>query len=506
MTANLAVFGTGSEVGKSTMVSALCRLLHRRGTDVAPFKAQNMSNNSGVTPTGDEIGRAQIVQAEAANVPPHADMNPILLKPSGEKGSQLVKRGQATSHYRAQQYYEKADELMDVALESYDRLTDRFEAILIEGAGSCAEVNLKHRDFANFRLANAVDAPVVLVADIDRGGVFAQVVGTLELLEPSERERVKGVIVNRFRGDQSLFEEGRAFLEDRTGVPVFGVVTFNEDLDLPSEDSLSLQGRTDERTSGADAAVRVGVIRLPHISNFTDFDPLERDPLFTLDVLKEDRVLDDYDAVILPGTKNVRSDLDWLHSSGWADRIATFHDRGGQVIGICGGYQMLGRVVRDPDGVEGTAGATEGLNLLPVETKLASEKQVYHVTGKWGGSEVSLTGYEIHMGETQRLEDVSAALCITSRNGREVSIKDGARVEDGSVWGCYLHGLFEEPGFRRWLIQDFGGDVPSSKREDVRSGPAYRDQQYERLADHVERHLDLELLEEQTGLIAGGGR
>jgi len=480
----IAVFGTGSDVGKSVVATGICRALHRQGRRVAPFKAQNMSNNSGVTPEGLEMGRAQIVQAEACHLPPQVDMNPILLKPTSEVGSQVVLLGKARSNQSAVEYHKDKDQLLDVACGALDRLRQTFETVVLEGAGSCAEVNLAAHDIVNFRMAEYADAPVILVADIHRGGVFAQIIGTLECLEEDKRRRVAGFVVNRFRGDLSLFQDGVDWIEKRTGKPVFGVLPWYRHFVIDQEDSVVIEQPEPVKPT-ANGHCLVGVIRIPHISNFTDFDPLQAVAGMAAPFLEKVQSLEGFHAIILPGSKNTRSDLNWLHESGWSAAIRRFYASGGHVLGICGGYQMMGRVVFDPDGLEGKPGQTEGLGLLPVETVLQAPKTTTLTRYRW--DEVEGSGYEIHMGQTHRV-NAEPLIQIVERNGQSCQDEDGCQAGGGRAIGTYMHGLFDSPATtRKWLAQiglaHLSVDSPQ--------GPQLRHQAYEALADHMEHHLDM---------------
>ena len=395
----IAAFGTGSDVGKSVVATALNRFFLNRGMRVAPYKAQNMSNNSGVTPEGLEMGRAQIVQAEAARIPPHVDMNPILLKPTTDVGCQVVLMGEAVANQTASEYHTRKEHLFDAACRSLDRLRDQYDLVVMEGAGSCAEVNLMAHDIVNFRMAEYADAPVILIADIHRGGVFAQLVGTLECLPPERRDRIAGFIVNRFRGDIRLFDDGVKWIEAKTGKPVFGVLPWYTHITIEAEDSVVIESQPAVfRGKGEKPAV--AVIRIPHISNFTDFDPLSAVEELDLFFIERVQDLSGFAAVILPGSKNTRFDLDWLKQKGWAQKLTAYADQGGHIMGICGGYQLMGQFVHDPHGLEGAPGTTEGLGLLPVETTLMAPKTTTLSRFAWG--DVQGTGYEIHMGRTDR--------------------------------------------------------------------------------------------------------
>jgi adenosylcobyric acid synthase len=449
------VQGTSSSVGKSLLTAGLCRLFARRGLRVAPFKAQNMSNNAAVCADGAEIGRAQALQAVAAGVAPTADMNPVLLKPEADSRSQVVLRGRVWQTLPARSYQERKRFLWSHVTESLDRLRSAFDLVVIEGAGSPAELNLKAGDIVNMAVARYARAPVLLVGDIDRGGVFAQLLGTLALLDPDERALVRGLVVNKFRGDPTLFTDGVRILEERGGVPVLGVVPFLAGLDLPDEDAVSVE--VEPTATASPAAVEVAVVRLPRIANFDDFDPLRAEPGVRLRYVDSPSHLGRPHAVILPGTKSTVADLRWLRDRGLADAILRLADQGTAVVGICGGYQMLGRMVRDPGGVESDASEVAGLGLLPVETTFEGEKATHQVLARldagpgWmaGLSGTLLTGYEIHMGRTPT---DSPWLEVVARGGVSCRVPDGAAAAGGRVWGCYLHGLFANDDFRRaWL-------------------------------------------------------
>lgn len=472
---SLMILGTASHVGKSTIVAAVCRLLSDRGCSVAPFKSQNMSLNSYVTRDGAEIGIAQAMQAFAARVEPRAEMNPILLKPKGDRCSQIVLMGRPYRDVAIADYYRETDRLLERALEAYDRLAADHDCIVVEGAGGAAEVNLYARDIANMRLAERLRLPIVLVADIERGGVFAQVCGTIALLPASVRPLVRGVIVNKFRGDPELFEDGVAILEALSGVPVLGVLPYAE-LELPSEDSLSIG---DKRSR--DHPVRIAVMRFPRISNFTDFEALERRA--AVDYVRPGAPLTGYDCVILPGTKNTMEDLAHLHASGGADEVVRAREAGVPILGICGGYQMLGRRVEDA-GVEDRVGTLPGLDLLPVETRFAAyEKTTRQVerAARPAGPILSrmetVAGYEIHMGETVRDSGTSSAFG-----------DDGAVSDDGLVIGTYLHGLFQNPSAVDGLLSYL------HERRGLAYEPVADDDPYHRLAVLVAENVDLDRL------------
>ncbi|MBW1776355.1 MAG: cobyric acid synthase [Deltaproteobacteria bacterium] len=483
----LAVFGTGSEVGKSIVVTALARCFVQDGIRVAPYKAQNMSNNSGVTPEGLEMGRAQLVQAEAARIPPHVDMNPVLLKPTGETGSQLVLSGKAVATLSARRYYRRKEALFRRVTAALNRLRRRYDGILIEGAGSCAEVNLMEHDIVNFTIAQAADAPVILVADIHKGGVFGQIVGTLACLPLSHRDRIAGILINRFRGDPRLFTEGAAWIEKKTRKRVLGVLPWHHGIRIDPEDSVVLE-HLNPAPKSTPGAARVAVVRIPHISNFTDFEPLFA--VSGLEVVYIERAgnLSSFHAVILPGSKNTRSDLDWLAAAGFKEALTSYVKNGGHVLGICGGYQMLGIRVHDEKGLEGPPGHTAGLAFLPVETRLKAPKRTTRTRFSWNGAEG--VGYEIHMGQTRRKKE-TALFQILRRNDRPCKGEDGCATTDGRVLGTYIHGLFDTPAVtRQWL--DTLGLGHLSVPEDA--GLMARDRQYDLLADHFRKHVDMDYL------------
>jgi len=481
----IAVLGTGSDVGKSVVVTALCRAALRRGIRVAPFKAQNMSNNSGVTPEGLEMGRAQIVQAEAARIAPQVDMNPVLLKPTSDLGSQLVVLGRVEGNSRAADYHRRKERLFGTAAEALERLRRAHELVILEGAGSCAEVNLMEGDFVNLRMAERAGAPVVLVADIHRGGVFAQIVGTLACLAPRQQEMIRGVIVNRFRGDLGLFADGVRWIEARTGRPVFGVLPWFTDIRIESEDSVVIESPPPVAGAAATGEAAIAVLRLPHIANFTDVEPLQAVAGLRVCFLERPQDLGGFRAVILPGSKNTRHDLEWLTASGWAQAVRAHHRAGGHILGICGGYQMLGTSVHDPDGHEGAPGSSAGLGLLPVETVLKAPKTTTLTRFCWDGAEGC--GYEIHMGRTERT-GARPAVRVSARNGRPEADEDGCVSPDGRIVGTYLHGLFDSPAVTaRWL----GGIGLDAVGVPALGGLAARDREYDRLADHLEAHVDV---------------
>ena len=483
----LAVLGTGSDVGKSIVTTALCRLFANSGIRVAPYKAQNMSNNSGVTPEGLEMGRAQIVQAEAAKIPPHVDMNPILLKPTSEIGSQVVLLGKAVENSTASDYHRKKERLFSVAGAALDRLRHEYDLVIMEGAGSCAEVNLMPHDIVNFRVAQYADAPVILVADIHRGGVFAQIVGTLDCLEAKNRSLVRGIIINRFRGDIQLFEDGIRWIEQRTQRSVLGVLPWYNHIQIDPEDSVVIENPRKVYIEN-NGTPGIAVLRLPHISNFTDFDPLLALKGLDLFFLEKVQTLTPFKAVILPGSKNTRFDLEWIKSSGWMEKLNDYVAGGGHVLGICGGYQMMGKYVHDPNGLEGAPGSTRGLDLLPVETVLKAPKTT--TLTRFSLEDAHGSGYEIHMGQTKRHAG-QPLFKVRERNSISCEDTDGCITRESRIMGTYIHGLFENPTITGLWLKSIGlGKVRISELEGLEA----KDKEYELLAEHFENYIDIESL------------
>ncbi|WP_434033441.1 cobyric acid synthase [Cupriavidus sp. a3] len=476
----LMVQGTTSDAGKSTVVAGLCRVLARAGTRVAPFKPQNMALNSAVTADGGEIGRAQALQAQAARLAPHTDMNPVLLKPSSDTGAQVIIHGRARLDLDARAYHAYKPEAMKAVLASHARLEQAYDVVLVEGAGSPAEINLRERDIANMGFAERVDCPVVLVADIDRGGVFAHLVGTLDCLSDSERARVTGFIINRFRGDISLLEPGLDWLTARTGKPVFGVLPYLHGLHLDAEDAII---GTQATRSGAQR-LRVIVPVLPRIANHTDFDALRAHPQVDLQFIGPGMPVPPADLVVLPGSKSVRADLAFLRANGWEAALQRHLRYGGKLVGICGGMQMLGRQVHDPDGREGPAGSSAGLGWLDYETTLAAEKQLRQVSGRLADADAPVRGYEIHLGVTTGAGLERPALWLDRGDG--TMRPDGACSADGQVMATYVHGLFDDPAGCQALLHWAGLDGAQAVDLD-----ALREASIERLADTLAAHLDL---------------
>ncbi len=481
----IAVFGTGSDVGKSIVGAAICKALAHRGVHVAPFKAQNMSNNSGITPEGLEMGRAQIVQAEAAGIAPHVDMNPVLLKPTGEMGCQVVLNGKAFENSSAVEYHARKDIYFKEACQAFDRLQERYEMVVMEGAGSCAEVNLMPSDIVNFRMAEYAGADVVLVADIHRGGVFGQLVGTLECLPQKYRDMVKGFIINRFRGDITLFKGGCDWIEEKTGKKVLGVLPWYHHFRIDAEDSVELE-QCPAVSKLVEGVPAIAVIKLKHISNFTDFHALADTPGIQVVFVEQPQDLSKFKAVILPGSKNTRSDINWLRQSGWADRLTAYEDAGGYILGICGGFQILGEYVEDPQGLEDHPGTTPALNLLCVGTILKAPKTTTLSQFSWGDAQGE--GYEIHMGQTTRLAG-DPLFDVTSRNRHFCADQEGAVSKKGNVAGTYMHGMFDYDAIKfKWLasigLNIDPGNVPDglSRKEDI----------YEQLRAHFETHVAMD--------------
>jgi len=488
----LMIQGTTSDAGKSTLVAGLCRLARRAGVRVAPFKPQNMALNSAVTVDGGEIGRAQALQAIAAGIAAHTDLNPVLLKPTSDRGAQVIIHGKARMNLDARAYHDYKPVAFEAVLESYGRLRAGFDTIFVEGAGSPAEVNLRERDIANMGFAEAVDCPVVLVADIDRGGVFAHLTGTLACLSESEQARVRGFIINRFRGDVSLLQPGLDWLEAKTGKPVLGVVPYLHGLTLDAEDMLP---RDPHAAHAGDAArtLRVVVPALPRISNHTDFDALRAHPQVDFSYVGPGVAPPPADLVILPGSKNVQADLAWLRAQGWEEALQRHLRYGGRVIGICGGMQMLGREIADPHGVEGAAGSVvAGFGWLDFSTTLTPSKTLKNVSG-WLTlpGEAAVSGYEIHMGETQGpgLGQAAMRLNADADSGaaaRSDSRPDGAISADGQILATYVHGLFDTPAACGALLAWAG--LAEAQAIDY---PALREASLDRLADTLAEHLDL---------------
>jgi adenosylcobyric acid synthase len=488
----IMVLGTMSDSGKSTVATALCRIALRKGLRVAPFKAQNMSLNSHVTPAGGEIGRAQAVQAQAAGVESHTDMNPVLLKPTGEGLMQVIVEGKAIGNSDARGYYARKAELKAIAHRAYDRLAARYDLVVLEGAGSPAEINLREEDFVNGSMAEHAGADCILVADIERGGVFASILGTVALLPPRHKALLKGILINKFRGDATLLDAGLREIESLTGVPVIGVLPYLEDLRLEQEDSLGLAGPKQAQRPVLDLAV----VRLPYLSNFTDFQPFENVAGAGLRYVSEPGQLGNPDLIFLPGTKNVRHDMEFLARTGLDRAIRAAAARAIPILGICGGYQMLGRSIRDPMGAEGSPGVTQGLGLLAVDTVLEKAKELARVEARnlkipFLEAGAACAGYEIHMGRTMAIGGGGPLLYVTRRNGAVCEEPAGAASDDGLIHGHYLHGFFQSESSRsallRWLAQRKGLDWDPAGKDGNQSEEAV----FDKLAEALSRHADL---------------
>jgi adenosylcobyric acid synthase len=540
----IMVQGTGSDVGKSILVCALCRIFRQEGLKVAPFKAQNMSNNSYVTVDGREMGRAQVAQAEAAGILPEAEMNPILLKPSGNNGSQIITMGRPLRHMTAHEYYENKDSMLEIAKKAYETLSSTYDVIVIEGAGSPAEINIKDNDIVNMKIAEIADAPVILVTDIEKGGSFAWIVGTLELLNNDERDRVMGVIINKFRGDLSILESGIDMLEERIKKPVLGVLPYFTDIDIDDEDSMSLDKRNKKQNTGRETVLHspdkwrrgqegtkdtkekpkleletgdkeqenqidVVIIRLPRISNFTDFDILIREKNISVRFVEDARSIGNPDLIIVPGTKNTIGDLESIKENGIADAVIKLANSGTMVIGICGGYQMLGKVILDPENAESKTLETDGLGLIDVSTLFRMQKNTHQVKASFHdrGSDIfkslnansEIAGYEIHMGETVLLNGAAPFLKITERSDEEVSMDDGAVSNDGNVIGSYLHGIFDNDEFRLGLINRLRESKGLSPMLAEELSSVDKERQYDKLADWFREHINMDLIFEKIG-------
>lgn len=494
MAKTIMVQGTMSSAGKSLVAAGLCRVFYQDGYRVAPFKSQNMALNSFITSEGLEMGRAQVMQAQAAGIPPSAAMNPILLKPTGEAGSQVIVGGRVLGNMTAAEYYRRKPEMIPPILSAFQTLARDYDVIVIEGAGSPAEINLRENDIVNMGMARMAKAPVLLVGDIDRGGVFASLVGTMALLEKEEREMVKAVVINKFRGDKDILAPGLVMLEERIRRPVAGVLPYLQ-LDLDDEDSLSERLEQKER-----GLIDAAVLRLPRLSNFTDFNALSRLPGVRVRYVSAPAALGSPDLVILPGTKNTMEDLLWLRQNGLEAAVKKYASGGGIVFGICGGYQMLGRVLRDPEGVE-HGGEIDGMGLLPVDTVFTREKTRAQVSGRFEAvqgplsplSGVAVTGYEIHMGQSNHTAEGMSLCVLETCGGTPASRADGC--QSGTVYGTYLHGIFDRADVGKALLNALcvrkGLATDTAPVMDARR---YRERQYDLLADVVREHLDMALI------------
>ncbi len=492
----IMVQGTTSDAGKSTLVAGICRVLKNQGYRVAPFKPQNMALNSAVTTDGGEIGRAQAVQAQACSVDAHTDMNPVLIKPSSDTGAQIIIQGHVNQDMDAKAFHLFKKEAMAAVRESHARLSDAYEVVVVEGAGSPAEINLREGDIANMGFAEAVDCPVILVADIDKGGVFAHLVGTLALLSETEQQRVVGFVINKFRGDIDLLTPGLEWLEARTGKPVLGVLPYLHEFYLEAEDAIDVQQVRQGSDASSQAFLNVVVPVFPRISNHTDFDALRHHPDVNLTYVGAGQTAPACDLLVLPGSKNVSDDLQWFIENGWGGYIDRHLRYGGKVIGICGGFQMLGQSISDPYGVEQPSsiegGIVEGLGYLPISTSFEKDKTLQKKSGEFrlGESVGQVSGYEIHHGITQyRQVDDAGKTCGNAMTYSDKS-NDGVISEDNQIFGCYLHGLFDDPSACR-LILEWAGLNASSAMKSV-DMHHLQETQIERLAKSVEAHLDFE--------------
>lgn len=474
----LMVQGTTSDAGKSALVAGLCRVLNRKGVNVAPFKPQNMALNSAVTPDGGEIGRAQAVQAQACRIDPSVHMNPVLLKPNSDTGAQVILQGKAIQDMEAVGYQNYKQIALPTVLESFDILCREYDCVVVEGAGSPAEINLRENDIANMGFAEEADVPVIIIADIDRGGVFAHLFGTLALLSESEQQRVKGFVINRFRGDISLLQSGLDWLEKKTGKPVIGVLPYLHGFNLEAEDAITTQ-----QNLNSDAKLNVVVPVFTRISNHTDFDSLRLNPDINLRYVGKGERLSHADLIILPGTKSVRADLAYLREQGWDKDIQRHLRLGGKVMGICGGYQMLGRTIDDPYGVEGPAGVSRGLELLSAETVLTKQKALTNVTGSLtlNTRSVPVKGYEIHVGRTQTSGSSPVIL--------DAATTDGEISDCNQIFGTYLHGILDSPEALQLICEWAGCEAVK-----LQSHETMKEQAIDQIADAVEQCLDLSLL------------
>lgn len=499
--------GTSSHVGKSILTTAFCRILKQDGYRTAPFKAQNMALNSYVTRDGGEMGRSTVAQAEAAGVDPVVEMNPVLLKPTGNSCSQVILLGKSVGNYSAREYQEQySQKAWESVVKAIDYMETHFDMIVIEGAGSPAEVNLKKNDIVNMKIARTMQAPVFLIADIDRGGALASIVGTLMLLDPEERALVKGLVINKFRGDITLLEPALTFLKEKTGVPVLGVIPYLDKLGIDDEDSVSLQ---DMPVDHVMRDIHIAVMQTPKISNFTDFDALSHEPDVNIRFVQKGDLIGNPDLIILPGSKNTTEDLLYLYRNGYAREIRELAARGVPVIGICGGYQMLGEKVCDPLHVESENDEVAGLGLLPTVTTMQGEKNTYQVECECGalpflGMEYSgreLKAYEIHMGETVLTRPARPLFHIVSRSGEQADVEDGYMTEDGQVFGTYCHGIFDNDELRRSLINALRARKGLEARPVEFRYRAYKEAEFDRLAATVRKHFDMDafyrILEEE---------
>jgi len=496
----IMIQGTGSSVGKSIIVTALCRIFYQDGFRVAPFKAQNMALNSFITKDGKEMGRAQVVQAEACGIEATVDMNPILMKPTSEVGSQIIVCGKPIGNMQAQEYRNYKSKLISVVKDSFLKLAHHYELIVIEGAGSPAEINLKEDDIVNMRMAQIADCPVLLVADIDKGGAFAGVVGTLELLTIKERNRIRGIIINKFRGDKEILQPGLNYLERKTKKPVLGIIPYFRDIQIEEEDSVNSE-KNRYYTQPELGKINIEVLYLPHISNFTDFDPLEREEGISLRYVKIGERSSAPDLLIIPGSKNTLDDLYYLKKSGYQKEISNRLKKGTVIVGICGGWQMLGRELYDPEHTESSREKIGGLGLINGVTTLKSKKITFQVRAHllpnpFFNIQDELVGYEIHTGETILSGDEKPLFKITQRGSIQTDINDGVVSKKGMVWGTYIHGIFDNSSFRRSFINFLkskkGLMISNGVNQDRISYQEQKDREYDRLACLIRDNLDMD--------------
>ena len=482
---SIMFLGTGSDVGKSITATAFCRILHQRGIHVSPFKAQNMSNNSFVTLEGGEIGRAQAAQAEASGLIPSVHMNPILLKPTGDMGSQIVVHGKVFANLSAKAYYNHKPMLIEKVMQSYEILSSTYDAIIMEGAGSCSEINLRSHDIVNFEIALKTNTPVILIADIDKGGVFAQIIGTFEVIDKNELDLVMGVIINKFRGDIDLFNDGIRYIEQRTGKPVLGIVPYDHHQMINTEDSMSLNSYM-RKTAHRQDKINIAVLRLPHISNCTDIEPLTLESEVSINWVDSPNHLDDYDIIIIPGSKNVIQDISELIQKGWQQALHDYIQKThGMLIGLCGGFQMLGQTIQDPYAIEGSIKKIKGFGFLACDTIIEQSKVVKCTDGQESLFQSYVRGYEIHMGKT-----TVAGNHFLLLDGHQ----EGACSDNKRIIGTYLHGLFDSGIFRWHLIHHFA----MQKQRQLKAPTNYlnywdiKENHYNHLADHFKRYTNAE--------------
>ena len=490
---SIMIQGTGSYVGKSIIVAALCRIFKQDGYKVAPFKSQNMALNSFVTKTGGEMGRAQVTQSECAGIEPTVDMNPVLIKPSSDVGAQVIVLGKPMGNFDAMDYHKYKPRLLNIIRESFNNLAQQNDIIVIEGAGSPAEINLRKNDIVNMKVAELFDSPVILAGDINLGGVFAWLAGTLKLLTLKERNRIKGVIINKFRGDIEILKPGLRMFEKRANKPVLGVVPYFHDIKIPEEDSVSFDDLNNVKNRDK-SSIKIEVLYLPHISNFTDFDPLEKEPGVILKYVRPGEKISDPDCLIIPGTKNTIDDLLFLRKYGYADGIIKMSKKNKVIMGICGGYQMLGKEINDPHSIETTRKKVSGLGLLPVSTTILKHKVTHQISARDNVFNSGIIkGYEIHMGESKTLRNSGFCFRIVKQSDKKVDIKDGSVSKSGKILGTYIHGLFENDIFRKKFLECLVKPEPCFPTLSE-SYLRYKEKEYDKLADLVRHNIDLKFI------------